>query len=107
MWAQVQRDILGATPREGVELLLALRQSSPAPVVAQIHPTKGDVMVILLVVYLIVGFIFANHKVNNPDISVRPQWASNSSLPFLFRLFGFVGFAILWPLIMLTAPRRR
>lgn len=64
-------------------------------------------MVIFGIVYLIIGLIFANHKINNPDISIRPMWASNQSLPFLLRLLGFLIFAFIWPLIMITAPRRR
>jgi len=43
-------------------------------------------MGVLFIIYLVVGLIFANHKINNPDPSVRPLWASNQSLPFIMRL---------------------
>jgi len=64
-------------------------------------------MAILAIIYLIVGLFFANHKLNNPDPSIRPLWASDASLPFILRALGFILFALVWPLIMLTAPRRR
>lgn len=62
-------------------------------------------MEILLVGYLLVGLYYANGKVNNPDPTRRPAWASDESIPFVFRTAGFLIVTVVWPLSMLMHRR--
>lgn len=59
-------------------------------------------MEIIALVYLIIGFVHANNKVNNPNPALRPLWASDRSLPGFVRFLGFLFVALIWPISMLA-----
>lgn len=58
-------------------------------------------MEILALIYLGIGLVHANNKVNNPNPMLRPIWASDQFLPFLFRAAGFMLIALIWPISIL------
>ena len=59
-------------------------------------------MEIVLIVYIVVGLVHANRKVNNDNPALRPLWASDRSLPGFIRLLGLLFIALIWPISMLS-----
>jgi len=57
-------------------------------------------MELLLVIYIVIGLIHANSKVNNPVLSLRPLWALERSTPAMTRILGFLLIAAIWPVSM-------
>jgi hypothetical protein len=57
-------------------------------------------MELFALIYLGIGLVHANNKVNNSNPALRPTWASDQSLPFSFRTAGFLFIAIIWPISM-------
>jgi len=57
-------------------------------------------MELLLVIYIVIGLIHANSRVNNPVLSFRPLWALDQSTPALTRVLGFLLIAAIWPISM-------
>lgn len=60
-------------------------------------------MTILAIIYLVIGLVHANSKINNPNPGKRPLWANDRSLPFLARVAGFLLVAVIWPISMLAS----
>ncbi len=59
-------------------------------------------MEIIGFVYLVIGLVHANNKVNNPNPALRPLWASDRNLSAVARFLGFLAIALAWPISMLS-----